>query len=269
MSFSKRVNCGIVALGMCLAMAAPTFGADLNISSDTNISNTQEYDKLDIGEGGGDDTLFILSGGKLTINDESEIGKDNAGTLQVEVGGEAILNGETQMPEDGESLKSRLNVYGTTFVEQLKMYGAGDDTKAVVGNGTDAVTLTIKEGLLGKDGDASITINELGTMIIEEDWGFKIDGNGDGNDAYIDLVGGTLKVNSGLDASEFDSNIKGFGVLDNWVMNAGTGNDDGFNIYTAVPADVTPVPEPASIAIWSFLGICLAGYGYRRRRCNS
>ncbi len=38
-------------------------------------------------------------------------------------------------------------------------------------------------------------------------------------------------------------------------------------------ADVTPfvsppnnVPEPASIAIWSFLGLCLAGYGYRRRR---
>ncbi len=26
------------------------------------------------------------------------------------------------------------------------------------------------------------------------------------------------------------------------------------------------VPEPASIAIWSILGLCLAGYGYRRRR---
>jgi len=27
----------------------------------------------------------------------------------------------------------------------------------------------------------------------------------------------------------------------------------------------TVVPEPASIAIWSLLGLCLAGYGYRRR----
>ncbi len=26
------------------------------------------------------------------------------------------------------------------------------------------------------------------------------------------------------------------------------------------------VPEPASIAIWSVLALCLAGYGYRRRR---
>ncbi len=30
-------------------------------------------------------------------------------------------------------------------------------------------------------------------------------------------------------------------------------------------AAVETVPEPASIAIWSILGLCLAGYGYRRR----
>ncbi len=29
------------------------------------------------------------------------------------------------------------------------------------------------------------------------------------------------------------------------------------------------VPEPASIAIWSLLGLCLAGYGYRRQRRQS
>ena len=28
----------------------------------------------------------------------------------------------------------------------------------------------------------------------------------------------------------------------------------------------TSVPEPASIAIWTLLGLCVAGYGYRRRR---
>ncbi len=31
-------------------------------------------------------------------------------------------------------------------------------------------------------------------------------------------------------------------------------------------APAAAVPEPASIAIWSLLGLCLAGYGYRRRR---
>ncbi len=29
------------------------------------------------------------------------------------------------------------------------------------------------------------------------------------------------------------------------------------------------VPEPASIAIWSLLGLCLAGYAFRRRRTGS
>ena len=46
----------------------------------------------------------------------------------------------------------------------------------------------------------------------------------------------------------------GFGMLDDVVLT---------NI--ADPASAV-VPEPASIAIWSILGICLAGYGYRRRR---
>ncbi len=34
--------------------------------------------------------------------------------------------------------------------------------------------------------------------------------------------------------------------------------------FTAARVDV--VPEPASIAIWTMLGLCLAGYGYRRRK---
>ncbi len=38
--------------------------------------------------------------------------------------------------------------------------------------------------------------------------------------------------------------------------------DGSFSLRPIAPA----VPEPASIAIWSILGICLAGYGYRRRR---
>ncbi len=46
----------------------------------------------------------------------------------------------------------------------------------------------------------------------------------------------------------------GFGMVDDVVLT---------NI--ADPASAV-VPEPASIAIWSILGICLAGYGYRRRR---
>ena len=52
-----------------------------------------------------------------------------------------------------------------------------------------------------------------------------------------------------------------------------TGNNGNFTIaevrLAADLADPAPVPEPASIAIWSLLGLCLAGYGYRRHRRNS
>ncbi len=37
-------------------------------------------------------------------------------------------------------------------------------------------------------------------------------------------------------------------------------------VITGIAPASEVVPEPASIAIWSVLGLCLAGYGYRRRR---
>ncbi len=37
-------------------------------------------------------------------------------------------------------------------------------------------------------------------------------------------------------------------------------------VFGELAPEITAVPEPHSIAIWSILGICLAGYGYRRRR---
>ncbi len=49
------------------------------------------------------------------------------------------------------------------------------------------------------------------------------------------------------------------------------GQENGYSGYREIDvlgsAVAGPaVPEPASIAIWSLLGLCLAGYGYRRRR---
>ncbi len=43
---------------------------------------------------------------------------------------------------------------------------------------------------------------------------------------------------------------------------------DGTGVTTQGQTQSPVVPEPASIAIWSLLGLCLAGYGYRRRSRN-
>ncbi len=67
------------------------------------------------------------------------------------------------------------------------------------------------------------------------------------------------KGNSGSDVS-----IDAFRLSDN----VGTAFFDVTGVEF-VDAGGPEVPEPASIAIWSILGLCLAGYGYRRRRRNS
>ncbi len=64
----------------------------------------------------------------------------------------------------------------------------------------------------------------------------------------------------------FDFGINGPGIGGN-VLLGDTANGSP-RIFQLDLVEVA-VPEPASIAIWSILGICLAGYGYRRRRRNS
>ncbi len=78
---------------------------------------------------------------------------------------------------------------------------------------------------------------------------------GDGLDvAYFDLTG--VQDGDTFALSRTNENIQ-------WAQVGGVTFDTGGG------DDGTTVPEPASIAIWSLLGFCLAGYGYRRRRRNS
>ena len=273
MNFIKRVNCGFVALGLCLAMAATSFGS-VDYAGYNAISTT-----VDIGtdarigpSSGNPGTLDILSGGSFTC-DGGRVGENDDGTLNVQVGGSLHMDGEVQFNEGEHSgLVTRLNVYGTAYIEQLKVAREGNnDNKVVVGNGADAATLTIVEGYLGKYGDASITINAGSTMIITGDVGdlawddfYKIDANNVPTDSYIDLVGGTLKVADHGDASFFDHRIKGNGVLDAWVMTAGAGDDAGFDVYTAVAA--TSVPEPSTFVLAALGLLGLGWFGWRRKR---
>ncbi len=54
---------------------------------------------------------------------------------------------------------------------------------------------------------------------------------------------------------------QGFEILKDGALNG--------SVLLHTTATAPAVPEPASIAIWSLLGLTLAGYGYRRRRRNS
>jgi hypothetical protein len=95
------------------------------------------------------------------------------------------------------------------------------------------------------------------------------------------LYSGTNDSNEEPGYGRFD--FLGAGVTDDLLLNATTfsisstssGQGPHLNeirLVGSVPAIPEPgneVPEPASIAIWTVIGLCLAGYGYRRRRRNS
>ncbi len=67
-----------------------------------------------------------------------------------------------------------------------------------------------------------------------------------------------------IDASTFTTGNAGE-EIDLRVSSSGDRGLYFDNVSLTLPA-AAAVPEPASIAIWSLLGLCLAGYGYRRRR---
>ncbi len=89
-----------------------------------------------------------------------------------------------------------------------------------------------------------------------------------------DTVGPSVTLNSGNsldDALLASPVIIGPGDTKTFTINVNSGNLDSRHNLDAFTLNgkVTAIPEPHSIAIWSILGICLAGYGYRRRRRNS
>ena len=179
----------------------------------------------------------VLSG--ETWAADGDIAKDSNTDITINVGG-SMTGGEFQA-SDGWGYTFDMDIFGAADITEFKIYGAGACT-IVVGNGTDAATLTIVEGLLGKKGDASITIKSGGTMIITGNpadlgWDdfYRIDSAALGTDSYIDLEGsGTLKVADHVDTTGYEDSIKGNGVLDNWVKSAETIDGTDYHVYTVV-----------------------------------
>jgi hypothetical protein len=251
----------VAVAAVMLAMAAPAM-ASVDIDSTWTVDaafGTAYTTDARFGSGGGaEGTVNIVSGGTWNTDGQMRFAENgSAATINVAVGGHLDAVVEMKWNEgDVGTQTNRLNVYGTAYVEQLKMYGTANDDKTVVGDGTNAAFLGISEGLLGRDGDATITIEAGSNMFIENDE-FKIDGDDLGTDSYIDLVGtGTLQILIDAITSQYEDSIKGNGVLDDWVRTTGTFDGQDVYVYTA------SAPEPATMSLLAIGGLALL----RRRR---
>jgi hypothetical protein len=227
----------LAVAALMLAMAAPALAVDMLIDNgDTETVTTGQdlsYGELDIIDG----TLIVESGGKISFSEESFIAADTSGTAET----------------------ATINAYGELFVEQFKSaQHTGDVATVVIGDGTNAASLSMVEGFLGKDGNATVTINNAGTMTASGDWSDALRiGYGTSTGSYVDiLTGGTLELNALI--TDFDETlIKGNGVFGNWdkTYDAGAFDGDGGNIYTAIP-------EPATMSLLAIGGLALL----RRKR---
>jgi hypothetical protein len=238
----------VAVAAVMLAMVATTFATDYNGTTNISTVVVSASDMRLAPDAGNSSTFNILSGGSFTCEGGRIGEKGIYAELNVMVGGNLHMNGEVTGNENENSTQTiRVNIFGTAYIDQFKFSRPStDDTEVVIGNGSDAALLTVYEGYLGKSGDASVTINAGSTMTISGDWNgaFKIDDAdagdplGVGNDAWIDLVGGTLMVNAlntTVDVNR-EQTLKGNGVLGEWVK---TFDVDGFDgdgayIYTAV-----------------------------------
>jgi hypothetical protein len=253
----------VIMLVVCVAMTATTFGST-DYDGVTNISTNIDPNVIEPRIGAGAAATFnILDGGTFNCQDEMRMGENYDATINVEVGGH--LNADVEVAEPRGNYATEWNIYGTAFVGQFKIYGAGKKKSTEPYPSTIIVpyppttilvdgTLTVKEGLLGKWGAVEMTITTNGTFIVEgngedaevfsidsaiySDFSEGLNDHG-GYDSFLNIVGnGRMLIKSGnslrTDPEDHGNAIKGNGILGYYVVTAGTvGDEIGYDVYTA------------------------------------
>ncbi len=148
------------------------------------------------------------------------------------------------------------------------------------GNGSFASnTLTLTTGIAANDSGVNYEVSFLVSPTI----GGAATSGAEANDGLvIDVLRGDDSVLASystaqrgwtgahdLQSESFTFLGDGTGDIRFSISSQQTMTSDHSGIIDDLSVSIVPVgqvPEPASIAIWTILGLCLAGYGYRRRR---
>ncbi len=200
--------------------------------------NINMHSDVSIGRNGGNGTVLV-EGGDLTLDGFLvKGGNGTEGLLEMTGGNVAWSNLRIATNDAPTNAKARVNLWGGELSANQINFANTSQTEQVIDiqNG----------GLLVLDGDQTTDVTGWAA-------GSAADGliSGSNGIERLDLEAlGTVGMSGDL----------------RWVFSQN--DDQTFAWATGAPAGGNEVPEPASIAIWSILGLCLAGYGYRRRRRN-
>ncbi len=155
------------------------------------------------------------------------------------------------------------NTFATTVAAPLLGYGNGN-LASILSADEQAFVLNLNQTTGGPGAGGSIwlggTDNSAFSTINEWIW---TDGSGNFWDQ-----GGSGNPQNGLYANWNGGEPNGGGDGESFLemQNSGGWNDLGTQTLSRFVVEFEAVPEPASIAIWSMLGLGLAGFGYYRMR---
>ncbi len=259
-------------------LTSHAFASAAEVASKQQLSNTFTANVAD----GAAATDLLFSG---IVAGSGQLSKTGDGTL--ELSNANSYSGGTSI-SGGTLLLTNASATGTGAVQ----LNAG----TIAGNGGGAGAFTIGDGQGNNDSilapGMSIGTLLTGSLSFQSDGLFDVELNTDTLETDLVIAAGDLDIAEGaalqltdLGGSELEIgdsfvlidyddtwNDGVFdGLADDSVFEFGDNylqidyNDPAFD-GSALTLTAVNVPEPASIAIWSILGLCLAGYGYRRRR---
>ncbi len=265
-----------------------------------NIGDTGTYNAtVDGAMGNGSAVVNISDGGKLVVT-ASQTG---AGTVNVNVGAGGPNSGVTDgyAKFDAPSVNLAILNLNTPYVADTSGAEITTGSEVIVsgtlggagawgGDGTLTVTGTVAPGAsIDTITGSNLAIANGGTYELEIADPDSVPGTGwdliDVDDLTFDNAWILDIVDFGLtrdidpseqfviammDTTDFDPANASITTPLDWFVgpNPLFLDNDGNLVLTNVSNIAqagAAVPEPASIAMWSILGICLAGYGYRRR----
>ena len=288
----KLGSCAVLtAMGLLMVV---TSSATPALAQFTTIAIDDHFDNGDLATGGvnGGFTQLSNGGGGGSASEAGTLatvvttgGNDNSGIVSINSFDAAGQSMGFRMTFTIDSLSSDplnngmflgLQDDGTSFYRNIDNFGlvfSGNESRTSSGGGFGlGITDNGSGGFANTFDDADLQLSSLLDGFMAEitatpdGWAYEITGVNDTGGSPTTFANSDTWINSGEAATfyaDFFDNAEHIGV---WTQRGGGGNPNITTQIDQVGVQFAAVPEPASIVIWTMIGMGLAGIGFRMRR---